>query len=54
MPLLKDEKIERAGKDKHVVDPDPHKIYSRKKERQGMSSEPDTDSNESAQFPSSG
>ena len=37
-----------------MVDPDPHKIYSRRKERQGTSSEPDADSNESAQFPSSG
>ena len=30
------------GKDKQVVDPDPHKIYSRRKEKQGMTSEPDT------------
>ncbi|CAH3108012.1 unnamed protein product [Pocillopora meandrina] len=44
----------QTGKDKHVVDPDLHKIYSRRKEKQGMNSEPDTDSNESVQFPSSG
>ena len=37
----------RTGKDKHVVDPDPHKIYSRRKEKQGTNSEPDTYSNES-------
>ena len=36
------------------MDPDSHKIYSRRKEKQGTSSEPDTNSNESVQFPSSG
>ena len=44
----------RTGKDKQVVDPDPHKIYSRRKEKQGTRSEPDTEINESVQFPSSG
>ena len=44
----------QTDKDKHVVDPDLHKIYSRRKEKQGMNSEPDTDSNESVRFPSSG
>ena len=29
----------RTGKDKLVVDPDPHKIYSRRKEKQGTTSE---------------
>ncbi|CAH3136572.1 unnamed protein product [Pocillopora meandrina] len=42
------------SKAKQVVDPDSHKIYSRRKEKQGTSSEPDTNSNESVQFPSSG
>ena len=32
-PLLKDERIEQTGKGKQVVNPDPHKIYSRRKER---------------------
>ena len=40
----------RTGKDKQVVDPDPHKIYSRRKEKQGTTSEPDTEINESVQF----
>ncbi|RMX61549.1 hypothetical protein pdam_00013725, partial [Pocillopora damicornis] len=35
------------SKAKQVVDPDSHKIYSRRKEKQGTSSEPDTNSNES-------
>ena len=33
----------RTSKDKQVVDPDPHKIYSRRKEKQGTTSEPDTE-----------
>lgn len=46
---------ERAtGKDKQVVDPDPYKIYSRRKEKQGTTSEPNTEINESVDFPSSG
>ena len=44
----------RTGKDKQVVNPDPYKIYSRRKEKQGTSSEPDTEIDESFQFPSSG
>ena len=44
----------QMGKDKQVVDPDPHKTYSRGKEKQGTSSGPDTKSNELVQFPSSG
>lgn len=44
----------RTSKGKQVVDPDPHKIYSCREEKQGMSSEPDTETNKSIQFPSSG
>ena len=44
----------RTGKDKQVVDPDPYKIYSHRKEKQGTSSEPDTEIDELFQFPSSG
>ena len=44
----------RTGKDKQVVDPDPHKIYSRRKQKQGTSSELDKESTESVKFPSSG
>ena len=44
----------QTGKDKQVVDPDPHKTYSHRKEKQGTSSGPDTKSNELVQFRSSG
>ena len=37
----------QTGKDKQVMDPDPHKIYSRRKEKQGTRSEPDIEINES-------
>ncbi|KAL9967600.1 hypothetical protein ACROYT_G025862 [Oculina patagonica] len=44
----------RTGKDKEVVDPDPHKIYSRRKQKQGTRSELDKESTEAVEFPSSG
>jgi len=37
-----------------IVDPDPHKIYSRRKEQQTTSTDLSNDSEESEEFPSTG
>lgn len=44
----------RTGKDKPFLDPDPHKIYQCRKQKQGASSEPDKESAETVDFCSSG
>ena len=44
----------RSGKDKQIIDPDPHKIYSRRKQKQGTSSELVKESAAAAEFPTSG
>ena len=41
----------RSGKDKHIIDPDPHKIYSRRKQKQGTSSDLVKESTAAAEFP---
>ncbi|XP_073237731.1 uncharacterized protein [Porites lutea] len=44
----------RSGKDKQIIDPDPHKIYSRRKQKQGTSSELVKESTAAAEFPTTG
>ena len=44
----------RRGKDKQIIDPDPHKIYSRRKQKQGTSSELVKKSTGAADFPTTG
>ena len=44
----------KTGKGKEIVDPDPHQIYSRRKEKQTMSSDLSNDGEESVEFPSTG
>ena len=44
----------KTGKDKEIVDSDPHKIYSRWKEKRSTSSDLSNDGEESVEFPSTG
>lgn len=44
----------RTGKDKNIVDPDPDKIYSRRKERPSTSTDVGGQDSVSVQFPSVG
>ena len=44
----------RSGKDKQIIDPDPHKIYSRRKQKQGTSSELVKERTKAAEFPTTG
>ena len=44
----------KTGKDKEIVDPDPHKVYSRRKEKQNTSTNLSNDGEESIEFPSTG
>ena len=44
----------KTGKDKGIVNPDPHKIYSRRKEKQNTSTDLSHDGEESVEFPSTG
>ena len=44
----------KTGKDKEIVDPDPHNIYSRRKEKQTTSTDLSDDGEESVEFPSAG
>ena len=44
----------KTGKGKEIVDPDPHKIYSRRKEKQNTSTGLSNDGEESVEFPSTG
>ena len=44
----------RSGKDKQIIDPELHKIYSRRKQKQGTSSELVKESTAAAEFPTAG
>lgn len=44
----------KTGKDKKIVDPDPHNIYSRRKEKQTTSTDLSDDGEVSVEFPSAG
>ena len=44
----------KTGKDKEIVDPEPHKIYSHRKEKQNTSTDHSNDSEESVEFSSTG
>ena len=44
----------RSGKDKQIIDPDPHKIYSRRKQKQGTSSQLVKESKAAAELPTTG